>query len=343
MVLEVREDAARVVKRFHHPNPLLARFDRGRAQREFAALVELAGAGFPVPRPLDLRATERGWELALAPVPGARTLQELLASSALRPGAWEALLARLGVLLARLQAAGWAHGDLHAGNVIVDREDRPWLIDLQRAERVVASPARSLSEVVECAAMAREHLPARVRARFLVAWRAALPAELRPRLAGQELARAVEERARVRRRERVEIGLLRWLRESSRVIRSEHAGAGLWLRRDLGPVLGEERLPARWLVLRGEHEMLRALWLGAARLSEHGLPVARPAAFAPGRGRTNAAWVAFEPALGCAPSRAELLDRLADRGLVLASPRLEQGERGFSFLPPREPQDFLEA
>jgi len=341
VVLDSREGAATVVKRFHHPHPLLARFDRGRARREFETLAVLERAGLPVPKPLGVRATDVGWELDLAPVPAARTLQELLVSGAVPAGGWERLLAHLGALLARLQSAGWEHGDLHPGNVLVDRDGKPWLIDFQRARRVAPERARCLSEVVECAAMAREQLPARVRARFLAAWRAALPVELRPRLDGTALARAIEERARARRIERVEIGLGRWLRESSRVRRIEQGENGVWLRRDLSPTLLESSLPDHWLVLRGAHDELRARWLGAARLAEHGLPVARPAAFAPGS-RANRAWAAFEPARETARSHAELLQALADRRLALVHPGLESDDHGFSFFPPREPQDFLE-
>ncbi len=343
VALEARAGAAVVVKRFHHPNPLLARFDRGRARRELDALVELERAGLSVPKPLGMRATEGGWELSLAAVPGARTLQELLESGALPAGGWERLLARLGELLARLQVAGWEHGDLHLGNVLVDANGRPWLIDFQRARRVAPDRARCLSEVVECAALAREQLPLRMRVRFLVAWRAVLPTGLRPRLAGTELAYALEERARLRRIERVRIGLGRWLRDSSRVGWVQRGETGFWSRRDLASVSLDLALPATWIVLRGGHDEMRARWLGAARLAEHRLPVARPAAFSSGsRWSGRGAWAAFEPPENAAPSRAELLDALADRRLALARPATEHSTRGVYFLPPREPADFTD-
>lgn len=344
VALEARGGELVVVKRFHHPNALLARFDRARARRELAALVQLEHAGLPVPRPIEVRAAESGWELALAAVPGARTLQELLEGGAPPPGGWQPLLARLGALLARFQAAGWEHGDLHAGNALVDADGRPWLIDFQHARRVAPDAPRCLDELVECAALAREHLPARRRARFLVAWLGALPGELRPVLRGSRLARAIEARARLRRVERVRIGLGRWLRDSSRV-RAVGPGTGqIWLRRELLPELLDSGLPAPWLVLRGEPDELRARWLGAARLFEHGLAVARPAAFAPGsRWRGRGAWAAFEPPRVPAPSPAGLLESLADRGLALVRPAFARSGGGVFFLPPREPQDFVEA
>jgi tRNA A-37 threonylcarbamoyl transferase component Bud32 len=340
--LEVRDGAPVVVKRFHHPNPILARFDRARARRERTALAELERAHLPVPRALDLRATPAGWELCCTAVEGARTLREFLADGAPPVGGWERLLARLGELLAHLQRAGWEHGDLHPGNVLVDACGEPWLIDLQRARRAALDPARCLDQVVECAAMSRERLPARVRTRFLVAWLEALPGDLRPRLQGAPLLRALEARARQRRLERVCAGLGRWLRESSRVRAIADDGQTIWLRRELDPGTLES-LPASWLVLRGERDELAARWLGAARLAEHGLAAVRPAAFAPGpRTRARGAWAAFEPPSSPARSAAELGKDLEDRGLALRRPALRAPGDGVFLLPPREPLDFVE-
>jgi tRNA A-37 threonylcarbamoyl transferase component Bud32 len=334
--LEPGGEPAVVVKRFHHPNPLLAPFDGARARREQAALVALHAAGLPVPRPLGLVRAARGFEVRLAAVEGARTLAESLADGGAPPGGWERLLARLGRLLAGVQAAGWEHGDLHPGNVLVDAQGAPWLIDFQRARRVPPDAARALAELVECAAVARERLAPRLRARFLVAWLRALPAGLRPALAGTALARAVESRARTRRLALVRTGLGRWLRESSRV-RVLDGGARLE-RRDLA---GE---PGDALELRALRAELEARWLGAARLLEHGLPVARPARLLRGsRWLGRGAAALFEPPVAGAPSERALLDALEERGLALAAPRIALGPAGLYFLPPREPDDFADA
>ena len=339
--LEVRDGAPVVVKRFHHPNPLLARFDRSRARRERNALAEMERAHLPVPRALDLRESADGWELCFTAVEGARTLRALLSAGVPAPG-WERLLADLGALLARLQAAGWEHGDLHPGNVLVDAHGKPWLIDLQRARRAALDSARCLDQVVECAAMTRERLAARLRARFLAAWLAALPESLRPRLRGTSLMKAIEERARLRRRERVRAGLGRWLRESSRVQAVERDGAVIWLRRDLAPESIDE-IPASWILVHGAPDELSASWLGAARLAEHELPAMRPAAFAPRTNRhVHGAWAAFEPPRTPAGTSAELLRDLVDRGLSLRRPALGGRGEGCFFLPPREPVDFVE-
>src|SRR6185295_12047570 len=148
------EHGARIAKSFHHPNPWLALFDGARARREFAALAALEQAGLPVPHPIAVRRTEQGWELELAALERARSLRELLDTGAEPPGGWARLAARLGRVVAQLHAAGWEHGDLHAGNVLVDERGAPWLVDLGRARRSAPDAARALTELVHCAAAA---------------------------------------------------------------------------------------------------------------------------------------------------------------------------------------------
>lgn len=330
--LEGEGEAGVVVKRFHHPNPLLALLDRRRARREHAALAALHLAGASVPRPLGVQRGTRGWELRLAAVPRARPLAEHL-GAAPPPGGWPALLARLGRLLAEVQQAGWAHGDPHPGNVLVDAHGRPWLIDLQRARRAAPEPARCLAELVECAGHVREALPARTRLCFLVAWRKALAPALRPQLASAALARAVEDRARAFRRASVRAHLDRWLRPSSRVEPAAELGPGALVRRDLAGFGRAELLARAPHRLRAPAAELRQRWLGAARLREHGLPVLGPALYVPGAAG-RAGWAAFEEDAGRAP--ATLASLLADRGLRLHAAELGKAAQGVVLLPPRE-------
>ena len=332
-----------VVKRFHHPNPLLARFDRRRARAEYRALVALERAALPVPRPLELCPCPGGWEVRLEAVSAARGLDQLLHSRSAPAGGWERLCAELGALLARLQATGFEHNDLHPGNVLIDALGKPWLIDFHRARwREPARSAVSLRALVEAAAAAREVLSPRTRARFLRSWFTALPAELRPRRERTELGDEIEREARFVRRQTVLAGIGRWLRESSRVRRVVRAGEPLLVRRDLSDrdLEGLSGTPARFLVLALPPRELRSRWLAAARLQEHGIAAAAPAALRAGR----KAWAAFELSPGARPlpepeqavdrARAAalgaLLGALHERGLDLAAEdaellRLQQG------------------
>jgi Ser/Thr protein kinase RdoA (MazF antagonist) len=303
-----------VVKRYHHPGRLRAFLDGARARRELAALSALAAAGLPVPAPLGVARVPGAGELRMAAVPDARDLAVLLASGAPPPGGWERLCVRLGRLLARLQALGFEHGDLHPGNVLVDAHGAPWLVDVQRVRRGTGSAERRWAALAECEASAREALPPRVRVRFLVAWLRATSADARPAGALPELARRLARNGRTLRARRVVEGLGRWLRESSRVRGVGRAPGIGWLRRDLpDAVLAELEDDTRFTVLRAGARELEARWLGAARLHEHGLPVERPALLVPRRRAT------FERPERVAASRASLMDRLAERGLALRS------------------------
>ena len=331
-----------VVKRFHHRNALLALFDGVRARGEFTILRALERERFPAPRALEVRSLPTGWELRLAAVPGARKLEEFLGGD-VPPAGWPRLVRALGALLARLHATGWRHADLHPGNVLVDERGEPWLVDWRRARRARPDAESRSRELVLAAALAREALGPRDRARFLVAYLAALPEELRSR-ARTSLAATLEAEAVVRRRTMVLEGLGRWLRPSSRVCAVERSGEPLLLRRDLEHAPEDDRRdPRRVLVLHGERRELEARWLAAARLHEHRLPVTPPVALARGAGASWAAFGLVGARTGAGSESTEALrlvdELLRDRGLELAEPlsaeSLVAGPEGFLLRPPR--------
>ena len=117
---------------------LKARVGRSAADREWHALCALHDAGLPVPAPLALGALADGDRLlAMEWIDGVPLLEALQGPRAARRG----LLRSLGELVARLHRAGWVHGDLHAGNVLVAARG-PVLLDWQRARRTRARAAR---------------------------------------------------------------------------------------------------------------------------------------------------------------------------------------------------------
>jgi hypothetical protein len=337
--------APRVVKRFAGRGLFAAPRDAARARREHALLVELHAGGLPVPRPLSLERRGDGWEVAMEWIPEARTLQERLLAGDTRD-----LPARaLGALLARLQAAGVDHPDLHPGNVLIDALGGVWAIDFHKARSGARlSAARLEAQLAHLEAGLRERAPVRLRLRCLLAWLRALPADHpRPRGTPAELAARLAERARRERCATVEKRRLRWTRPGS-AVRAVSLACGDGFERADGPadlgrsleaaieragagapraVLPCPALPARRvLVLRGTWRAVGAAWYAAARLEEHALPAARPLALA--RGTT--AWAAFAlPPEGhlLEPGRAldarglrgagALATALHDRGLAL--------------------------
>ena len=96
-----------------------------------------------------------------------RTLKQTLAE---QPGARRGAAHAVGDLVARLHAAGWAHGDLHHGNLLVG-DGRVWLLDLQAARALHTRLARwrdlgRARPLARRSALARRPpAPARARAR----------------------------------------------------------------------------------------------------------------------------------------------------------------------------------
>ena len=348
----VRRDpeTATVIKRFRHPRVLYRLLDRRRAAREFRCLELLHAAGVRVPRPLEVRASQGGWEVRMEEVSGAVSLESLLAADPPRPLGWERVLTSLGRNLARLHGAGVAHPDLKPGNVLVDEWGLPWLVDFHGAHPgQETSPRRLLEDVVAACAAGRERLGARLRLRFLLAWLHALPEELRSRVlerSGNDvagLARGIEHEGRLHRRALVAHGAGRWLRDSSRAcVRRTPEGTRFESRR----AEPAEPEAGRTIVLEGPARELRERWLAAARLVEHGIASAHPDWLEITGRRARAGFeLPFEPigspaaASGVRAFRiGRLLGSLHDRGVTVRQPGpalLAHGrEDRVAFLPP---------
>ncbi len=264
------------VKRFHDGRfpwgPIGRLRDRQRARNEARRLAELARAGLPVPAVVGIAETANGVELRLEYLSGARPLEELLEEGS------AALASRLGTLLARLHAAGFVHGDLHTGNVLVDASGKAWIVDAAAIRR--GSSSARTGDLVRAAAEARERTSPRFRARFLLAY-------LRESRSGRraeapDLVEAIERAARIARRERVRAESDRWLRDSG--VCARHADGELTLLaprsipREEALALGRRAIAGlegtSLKLLRGR--TARAAWRDACRLVEHGIPAVKP-------------------------------------------------------------------
>ncbi|WP_111655609.1 3-deoxy-D-manno-octulosonic acid kinase [Isoalcanivorax indicus] len=104
-----------------------------RAMREFRLLAMMRDAGLPVPRPCaaallpDTLLTYRA-ALMIERIPDARDLVALLQEGPLPAAVW----AETGRVIARLHTAGIWHADLNAHNILLDAQDRVWLIDFDK-------------------------------------------------------------------------------------------------------------------------------------------------------------------------------------------------------------------
>lgn len=237
---------ARVEKRWHHPGAFSGLLDRWRAGREARRLELLLERGVRVPRVIE----RRGTTLSLEWIESAGELERVISAPP------SGLAERLGRWISELARAGVQHGDLHPGNVLIDPQGEPVLIDMAAVS--IGGPLRpgqATAQLEQFLAGLVEPAPPGFCARLITACDPAADVD--------ELLGA----ARVLRRASVRRELDRWLRESSRCRLEQE------LLRSTQPY------PEPFVRLRYEREAaqeMQDLWLSAARLFEHGIACARP-------------------------------------------------------------------
>lgn len=260
---------------------------------------QLHERGLSVPRPLDLLRDGAGWEIHYEFVRDAHTLAELLGKHGANPLSPEKLARSLGALLGTAHATGLEHGDLHAGNLLLDRGGRPWMIDFTQSTMHARLPTAVMErEMVALTSDAREFVSLRVRRLFFVAWRRCL-LRGRPELESfsRELASRIEVRGLERRREALIEHADRWLRVSGlcdaievrgqcSLLSREALSAEPDLRQAVEIAFGQDPAqrngtnsapPGFHLELDDSPESLWS-WQELGRASQHALPTLRPVA-----------------------------------------------------------------
>jgi tRNA A-37 threonylcarbamoyl transferase component Bud32 len=123
------------------------------AQREWSVLQRAAERGVPVVRPLAVGSDGSGSSvLLMEPIPVARTLAELWNEPSLeRDPAWRrSVIAETARLVAEAHGRGFAHRDLHPGNMLVGRTadgNRVFALADALGARVGRGPVRRAAEL----------------------------------------------------------------------------------------------------------------------------------------------------------------------------------------------------
>jgi 3-deoxy-D-manno-octulosonic acid kinase len=108
--------------------------ERSRPWREWHLTAQLQQRGLPVPAPVAARVVREGAsyraDLITQRIPLAEALSHRLKSAALQADDWRCL----GTLLRRFHDAGLDHADLNAHNILLDPQNRFWLIDFDKAK-----------------------------------------------------------------------------------------------------------------------------------------------------------------------------------------------------------------
>jgi len=129
--------------------------NRTRAWREWSMLNLAIAAGLPVPTPLGVCVCRSGLlyraVIITAYIDNSETLAERISHSALGLKSWN----RLGLLLKQFQGHYFRHADLNANNILIDRQDRFYIIDFDKARMMKNlddwqwSPLRRLQRSLE--------------------------------------------------------------------------------------------------------------------------------------------------------------------------------------------------
>lgn len=119
--------------RFNRDRYLFTGWQRSRPHAEFSILAELSAAGLPVPQPLAAITQRRGLfytgSLLTRRIMDSLPVADLAARRSDEPAFWQAI----GACVRRFHEHGLIHADLNARNILVDVQDRVYLIDFDRA------------------------------------------------------------------------------------------------------------------------------------------------------------------------------------------------------------------
>ncbi|MDC8831838.1 3-deoxy-D-manno-octulosonic acid kinase [Alteromonas gilva] len=100
--------------------------------RELQLLNTLRSAGLPVPRGIAGRVSRYGMtyeaSILMERIPNSREVHEHLCQDALAPSDWQ----RMGALIRQLHDHGVYHHDLNIHNIMLDTNNRFWLIDFDK-------------------------------------------------------------------------------------------------------------------------------------------------------------------------------------------------------------------
>lgn len=116
-----------------------AGLERSRPWREWRLLDSLYKEGLPVPQPVAAQVIRHGGfyrgDLITRLIPGCRSLATCLRESSIAEIPWRAI----GECIRRFHAAGVYHADLNAHNIVLDSQDRIFLVDFDKGERRAGS------------------------------------------------------------------------------------------------------------------------------------------------------------------------------------------------------------
>ena len=121
--------------KFNRNRYIYARVGGSRAMQEFTLLDWMRAQGLRVPRPIAARHRTSGLfyraDLITERIPDARPLAEVLLERSLQERTWF----KIGAVTKQLHSLGVHHADLNGRNILLDANERAWLIDFDKCKR----------------------------------------------------------------------------------------------------------------------------------------------------------------------------------------------------------------
>jgi 3-deoxy-D-manno-octulosonic acid kinase len=128
-----------LVGKLIHDSYLFTRHDNTRAAKEFHLLRQLQALQLPVPAPIAYQVVQKGFsyraDIITARICDAQDLVAVVGERALPAELWR----DIGATIKAFHQHGIYHHDLNAHNILLDAQQKVWLIDFDRGEQRVVS------------------------------------------------------------------------------------------------------------------------------------------------------------------------------------------------------------
>ncbi|WP_194755264.1 3-deoxy-D-manno-octulosonic acid kinase [Aliidiomarina indica] len=125
-----------LVGKILHDQFWLEPVEKSRAMREFQLLQWMADEGLPVPRPCAARYARSGLiyraDLLIEMIPNSRDIFRIMTDQGpLEAEIWQ----KVGAAVREMHRHGVYHSDLNCHNIMLDSDEKVWLIDFDKCER----------------------------------------------------------------------------------------------------------------------------------------------------------------------------------------------------------------
>jgi len=110
-------------------------YETTRAVAEYHLLLKLSSLGLPVPVPMACRVIKGtlfySADLLMSRIKNAHDLVAILPEKSLAPDLWQ----KIGTIIKQFHQQGVFHHDLNAHNILIDKNEKIWIIDFDKGEQ----------------------------------------------------------------------------------------------------------------------------------------------------------------------------------------------------------------